>query len=202
MLKPFRILIAEDESLVTEMIAGILDELGHTVVGMARNGLQAVEMAHSVQPDVVLMDIMMSDMDGLEAANQIAETCPTPVVVLTAYETPEMVERASAVGVGAYLTKPPNAREMDRALTIAVARFADLMALRRANAELKKALLTVKRLSGMLPICANCKRIRDDRGCWHHLEDYIRNHAGVEFTHGLCPTCAESLYPHHHNPSS
>jgi AmiR/NasT family two-component response regulator len=195
MRKGYRILIAEDESLVVEMIVGIIDELGYTVVGTARNGVQAIEMTRDLKPDVVLMDIKMPDMDGIEAAHRIAEACPTPVVVLTAFETPEMVVQASAAGVGAYLTKPTNAREVDRAITIATARFEDLIELRRTNAELTKALFTVKRLSGMLPICANCKRIRDDQDHWQDIEGYIREHSEAEFTHGLCPECAEELYP-------
>jgi AmiR/NasT family two-component response regulator len=195
MHKPLRIVIAEDETLVIEMIAGLVDELGHTVVGTARSGIQAIEVTRDLHPDVVLMDIKMPDMDGIEAAQRIAESCPVPVVVLTAFETPEMVARASAAGVGAYLTKPPRAREVDRAISIAVARFEDLMALRRTNAELEQALVTVKRLRGVLPICAGCKRIRDDQGDWQHVERYIRDHAEVDFTHGLCPECVAQFYP-------
>ena len=84
---------------------------------------------------------------------------------------------------------------MDRALTIAVARFEDMVKLRRINAELQRALVTVKRLSGMLPICANCKRIRDDHGHWCQVEEYIQNHSEAEFTHGICPDCSKNLYP-------
>jgi YesN/AraC family two-component response regulator len=139
----------------------------------------------------------------------IQERCPTPVVVVTAYETPELVEEASAVGVGAYLVKPPNAHEMERAITIAMARFDDLMELRRLNAELQAgnqarerlilelqdALDRVKTLSGLLPICASCKKIRDDEGYWNQLEAYIQEHSDVVFSHGLCPECAKKLYP-------
>lgn len=65
----------------------------------------------------------------------------------------------------------------------------------RLIAELKEALSTIRTLSGLLPICSACKKIRDDRGHWTHLEAYIRQHTGAEFTHGLCPTCAARLYP-------
>jgi AmiR/NasT family two-component response regulator len=195
MTKNFRILLAEDESLVAEMVGGILKELGHTVVGKATDGQQAVAMTEKLRPAVVVMDIKMPDMDGIEAARRIADVCPTPVVVLTAFETPEMIEQATAAGVGAYLTKPPMARDMNRALAISVARFKEMMELRRINAELKEALATVKTLSGMIPICANCKKVRDDRGCWHQIEEYIRNHSQVEFSHGVCPDCSRLLYP-------
>ena len=190
-----RVLIAEDDYLNSEMLKGLLEEIWYTIVGEAADGLETVEMTQSLQPDVILMDIKMPDMDGLEATRLIQERCPTPVVVVTAYETPELVEEASAAGVGAYLVKPPSAREMERAITIAIARFDDLMELRRLNAELQDALAKVRTLSGLLPICSSCKKIRDDEGYWNQLEAYIQEHSNAVFSHGLCPGCAKKLYP-------
>lgn len=124
------VLIAEDDHLVGEMIRGSLEEVGYRVVGEAADGLEAVEMTQSLRPHVVLMDIKMPDMDGIEATRLIYERCPTPVVILTAYETPDLVVEASEVGVGAYLVKPPDVHEMERAIAIAMARFGDMMELR------------------------------------------------------------------------
>ena len=121
-----RVLIVEDDYLVGEMIKGLLEEAGYTVVGEAADGLEAIEMIQSLRPDVVLMDIMMPVMDGIEATRLIYERCPTPVVVLTAYHTPEMVERANAAGAGAFLVKPANVCEMERAITVAIAHFGDI----------------------------------------------------------------------------
>ncbi|MGD9100415.1 MAG: response regulator [Anaerolineae bacterium] len=133
-----RVLIAEDDYLVGEMIKEMFEEAGnYTVVGKATDGLQAVEMTQATQPDVVLMDIKMPRMDGIEATRRIYESCPTPVVMLTAYETPELVAEASEAGVGAYMTKPPDVREMERVIAIAMARFEDIMKLRQLNAQLK-----------------------------------------------------------------
>jgi AmiR/NasT family two-component response regulator len=193
--KDIRVLIVEDDSLVSEMIEGLLERMWYIVAGRAVSGLQAIEMTQSTRPDVVLMDIKLPDMDGIEAARRIYESCPTPVVVLTAYDTPELVERASAAGVGAYLLKPPDVHEMDRAIAIAMARFDDLMELRRLNAELQDTLAKIKTLSGLLPLCSYCKKIRDDDGYWHQVEVYIRDHSEAEFSHGLCPECAKKLYP-------
>ena len=189
--KDIRVLIVEDDSLVSEMIQGLLEGMWYIVTGRAVNGQQAVEMTQSTRPDVVLVDIKLPDMDGIEAARRIYESCPTPVVVLTAYDTPELVERASAAGVGAYLLKPPDAHEMDRAIAVAMARFDNLMELRRLNAELQDTLAKIKTLSGLLPLCHSCKKVRDDDGYWHQVEVYIRDHSEAEFSHGLCPECAK-----------
>ncbi|RLC91658.1 MAG: hypothetical protein DRI77_13620 [Chloroflexi bacterium] len=133
-----RVLIVEDDYLVSEVARGLLEEGGYAVVGEAANGLEAIEMTQSLRPDVVLMDIKMPDMGGIEAARLICERCPTPVVVLTAYETEELVNKASEAGVGAYLVKPPRLREMERAITIAIARFDDMMKLRHYADQLEQ----------------------------------------------------------------
>ena len=133
-----RVLIAEDDYLVSKLIERLLENIGYTVVGEAADGLEAVEMTQSTRPDVVLMDIKMPVMDGIEATRRIHESCPTPVVMLTAYDRPEMVERSSAAGAGAYLVKPPNVREIERAITIAMARFGDMMKLRDYAGQLEQ----------------------------------------------------------------
>ncbi|NOK62809.1 MAG: hypothetical protein GFH27_549305n232 [Chloroflexi bacterium AL-W] len=134
-----RVLIAEDDYLVGEMIKGVAESIGYTIVGEASNGIEAIEQTQLLRPDVVLMDIRMPEMDGVTATQQIYERCPTPVIILTAYETPDLLEQASAAGVAAYLVKPPQAREMERAVTIARARFADLLEVKRLKAEAEKA---------------------------------------------------------------
>jgi DNA repair exonuclease SbcCD ATPase subunit len=100
--------------------------------------------------------------------------------------------------VGAYLVKPPSEKELERAITIAIARHRDLLELRRLNAALTKALDNIKTLRGLLPICAACKRIRNDEGYWQQVEDYVREHSEANFTHGICPECAQKLYPEYY----
>ncbi|KIX12967.1 ANTAR domain-containing response regulator [Dethiosulfatarculus sandiegensis] len=197
-----RVLVAEDDYLVGKDIARSLKGIGHQVVAEVANGEQAVKMACKLKPDVILMDIQMPVMDGLKASNIIQEKCPTPVVVLTAYESLETVQQAGDMGVGAYLTKPPQPAEIERAITIAMARHADLMICRnlynnleQRNKELEQALVEIKTLRGILPICANCKKIRDDKGYWNQIEAYISEHSQAEFSHGLCPECIKELYP-------
>lgn len=194
-IKKTGVLIADDDPLVSEMIRGTLEDLGYHVAGEATNGGEAIELTRLLRPDIVLMDIEMPAVNGIEAAQQIYLTCPTPIVMLTAYDAPALVEQASLAGVGAYLIKPPRARELERAITVTMARFNDMIALRRLNEELQAALANVKTLRGLLPICASCKKIRDDEGYWQQVEVYIRDHSEADFTHGLCPDCLLKIYP-------
>ncbi|MFZ1978769.1 MAG: response regulator [Bacteroidota bacterium] len=190
-----KVLIAEDQEALILLIQLQLEKIGHTVIGKAINGLQAVALAGQLRPDVILMDIEMPEMDGLEAARLVQEKYPCPVVLLTSHDEPEMIRRASQIGVGAYLLKPPRAGEIERAMIMAVARFADLTELRRLNNELKIALENVKTLRGLLPICASCKKIRNDKGYWEAVEGYFTKHSEVQFSHGICPDCIKKYYP-------
>ncbi len=199
---PIRVVVAEDDFLVSREIGRALKSIGFQVVSEVANGEDAVEKTCELKPDVVLMDIQMPRLDGLQASKRIQARCPTPVVVLTAHESQDLVARASDTGVGAYLTKPPKPAEIERAVTIAMARHTDLMVCRKLyqelnqrNRALKKALDEIKILRGILPICANCKKIRDDSGYWNQIEAYIRDHSEAEFSHSICPDCAKKLYP-------
>ncbi len=200
-----RVLIAEDDFLVGEMIRGVLDELGYESAGTASDGRKAVEMTETLRPDVVIMDIKMPEMDGVQATQAIQRRCPTPVVVLTAYDEPELLQKTSAAGVGAYLVKPPRAAEMERAIEIARARFQDMLELRNLNTalesrnrDLREALANVKTLRGLLPICSSCKKIRDDAGYWRQVEEYFSEHSEVDFSHGLCPDCLKRMFPEYY----
>jgi AmiR/NasT family two-component response regulator len=197
-----RVLIAEDDYLVSEAIKRALNQIGYELIGNASDGLEAVEMACALKPDVVLMDIKMPELDGLEAAKRIMECCPMPIVVLSAHESKDLIEKASETGVAAYLTKPPKSNAIERAIIIAMARHNDLMELRRLNTELQfhkeeleKALAEIKTLRGILPICSHCKKIRDDKGYWNQIESYIRDHSEAEFSHSVCPDCLKKHYP-------
>jgi two-component system, response regulator PdtaR len=192
---PLQVLIVDDQESIRELLQRQLEKLGHTILGKAANGLEAVELTKSFHPDVVLMDVEMPKMDGLEATKIIMDKYPRPVVLLTSHEDSETVRLASQAGAGAYLLKPPSGEEIERTIIIAAARFADLMELRRLNTELKDALENVKVLSGLLPICANCKKIRDDKGYWEAIEGYFMRHSDVQFSHGICPSCIEKYYP-------
>jgi DNA-binding NarL/FixJ family response regulator len=197
-----KVLIVDDDVLVIEMVRALLADVRFEIAGFATDGKQAISLTTELKPDVVIMDLNMPVMDGISATHRIYRCCPTPIVVLSAYETPELIENVSQAGAGAYLIKPPTHEDLERAIAIAIARFDDMVQLRRLNVELAErnnelhqALQQIKKLSGLLPICMHCKKIRDDAGYWLEVENYIGTHADVEFSHGLCPDCLEKIYP-------
>ncbi|HHV62770.1 MAG TPA: response regulator [Firmicutes bacterium] len=148
-----RVLIAEDESLVAMGIRAQLESLGYEVVGEAADGAEAVSLCERVRPDVVIMDINMPRMDGVEAARAISERCPTPVVILTGYSDRELVERAADAGVFAYLVKPVDEHDLGPAIEVALARFDEerrLAAEARSAREALEARKLVERAKGIL----------------------------------------------------
>ena len=154
-----RVLIADDSSLARAIIRQALRGApGIQVVGLATNGEEAVKLAAELKPDVITMDIHMPKVDGIEATRRIQVVRPTPIVVLTAYGSREMLERATEAGVGAYLTKPTNPSSLQNAITTVVARFSDMMELRRLNDQLQEEITVRKRMEE-----ARARLLRDER---------------------------------------
>ena len=129
--KDIKVLIAEDDFLIAEEISRILKKLNYKVVGIASNGLKAIELTKSLNPEVILMDIKMPKVDGIEASRQIIKENIVAIVILTAHESRDLLDQASDIGIGAFLTKPPKMEEIDRAITIALARNKDLVESRK-----------------------------------------------------------------------
>jgi two-component system, response regulator PdtaR len=129
-----RVLLVDDEALIRMGMRAILRDLGYEIVGEAADGHEAVEKAAALRPDVVILDIKMPVMDGLEATRRIMATHPVPIIVLTAYGQQSLVEEAADAGVLAYLMKPVREADIGPAIEVARARFAELQWLRRAPA--------------------------------------------------------------------
>jgi two-component system, response regulator PdtaR len=139
-----RVLIAEDEALIRLDLAEMLVEEGYDVVGEAGDGEVAVRLAEELRPDLCILDIKMPVMDGLAAAEKIADARIAPVVILTAFSQRELVERARAAGAMAYLVKPFQKGDLIPAIEIALSRFAELSALEAEVATLTDRLETRK----------------------------------------------------------
>ena len=148
-----RVLVAEDDALIRLDLVESLSEEGYSVVGEAGDGEQAVELAEQLRPDIVIMDVKMPKMDGIDAASMIAERRIAPVVILTAFSQRELIERARDAGAMAYLVKPFGRRDLVPAVELAVSRFRELLALETEVAGLAERLETrkaVERAKGLL----------------------------------------------------
>jgi two-component system, response regulator PdtaR len=141
-----RVLIAEDEALIRLDLAEMLVEEGYDVVGEAGDGETAVALATELRPDLVIMDIKMPVMDGIEAARRIAEARIAPVVILTAFSQRDLVERARDAGAMAYLVKPFNKGDLVPAIEVAASRYTELSALEKEVGDLQQRLETRKRV--------------------------------------------------------
>ena len=141
-----RVLIAEDEALIRMDLAEMLAEQGYEVVGQAGDGAKAVELAEELRPDLVILDVKMPVLDGIAAAERIAEQRIAPVVILTAFSQRDLVERARDAGAMAYLVKPFQPGDLVPAIEIAVSRFAEVDALEREVADLHDRLTTRKQV--------------------------------------------------------
>ncbi|MCX6478682.1 MAG: response regulator [Micrococcales bacterium] len=140
---PRRVVVAEDESLIRMDIVETLRDKGFDVVGEAGDGNKAVELAFALKPDLMVMDIKMPDLDGLSAAEKIAEL-KVPVVLLTAFSQQELVTRAAEVGAMAFLVKPFSPQDLLPAIEIALSRHAQLVALESEIQDLGERLETRK----------------------------------------------------------
>ena len=148
-----RILIAEDETIIRLDVRTLLERAGHEVVAEARDGEEAVALADEHAPDLIVMDVRMPHMDGIEAARAIIDRRPVPIVMLTAYAEQDLVARASEAGAFAYLVKPFREADLLPAIDTARARFEELAALREEAADLAEALASrkaVERAKGIL----------------------------------------------------
>jgi response regulator NasT len=151
--EPRRVVIAEDEALIRMDLAEMLAEEGYAVVGQAGDGATAVELAERERPDLVILDVKMPVLDGIAAAERIAQARIAPVVILTAFSQRDLVDRARDAGAMAYLVKPFSRSDLLPAIEIALSRFTELAALEQEVADLGEQLAArkaVDRAKGIL----------------------------------------------------
>ncbi|MBP7864586.1 MAG: response regulator [Acidobacteria bacterium] len=185
------ILMVDDIPQNLQVLTEILMKGDAYEIAAAAGGAEALEAVEELSPDLVLLDIMMPGMDGFEVCRRLKASPRArdiPIIFLTAMTQTADIVRGFEEGAVDYVTKPFNATEL-------LARVRTHLQVRRLIAGLQEALAQVKQLSGLVPICAHCKKIRDDKGFWDAVETYIENHSDARFTHGICPDCVAALYP-------
>ncbi len=206
------ILIIDDSADHRALLAAILKKAGHTTLTLLGSAMEAyrelgIEQAKppAQTPDLIILDIMMPDIDGVEACRKIKAYSPVnevPIIMVTAKTETTYLQEAFAAGAMDYISKPVNPIELNARVASALTlkqemdrRKARERELEQRNVELQTALSEVKVLRGLIPICAGCKKIRNDHGYWQQIEEYVQEHSEAAFSHGLCLPCAKRLYP-------
>jgi PleD family two-component response regulator len=191
------ILVADDSPTSCQILFNALNQTGYHVLVMA-SGEAVLEHVALQRPDLILLDVMMPGINGFETCRRLKAMTTTkdiPVIFMTALESTFDEVQGFQIGAVDYIIKPI---QIDRVL-IRVHTHLTLYRLQQElvekNAQLADALARVRTLKGLLPICANCKKIRNDQGYWQQVEVYVRDHSDAQFSHGICPGCLPRLYP-------
>ena len=209
----YMVLLVDDQAMVAEAVRRMC--IAETDIDMhyCPDPRQAIAAANTIKPTVILQDLVMPQVDGLALVRHYRSnptTQFTPVIVLSVKEDPLIKKDAFESGANDYLVKIPDRIELlariryhSRAYINQLQRDEAFIALRQsqqellvvnshltsANESLRNALLQVKHLQGLLPICCYCKKVRDDQNYWNQIEAYISAHSELRFSHGICPDC-------------
>jgi DNA-binding response OmpR family regulator len=169
------ILVVDDNPQNVQFLGNLL-LVQEYELGVAQNGVEALKFLEESLPDLILLDIMMPEMDGLEFCSILKSNINLshiPVIFLTAKTETEDIVKGFEVGGVDYITKP----------------FITAELLARVKTHLE-----IGYLRNLIPICANCKKVRDEEGLWNQVEVYIQKYTNTQFSHGICDDCAEELY--------
>ena len=194
----FKILVVDDDPDILFATERLLKKEGFEVTG-ADTGNQCLEKVAGDQPDLILLDVDLPDISGTEVCQTIKTSPDFPRIYIMMLSAQKISSDDKAYGLDAgadgYIGRPVANREL-------VSRVNSMVRLIRAERktdsyikELEQAMEKIKVLSGILPICMHCKQIRDDKGYWNQLEQFIQSHSSAQFSHSLCEACFEKYYP-------
>lgn len=194
---PATILIVDDNAKNVQVLGTILMDAKYRVA-VAHRGQLVFDLLPKVKPELILLDIMMPEMDGYEVCRRLKAdpaTAAIPVIFLTAKTETDDIVLGFDLGAADFVTKPFRAKELLARVQTHVTLTRLQQNLKKKNEELEEALANVKTLSGLLPICSHCKKIRNAEGEWQNIEGYVRDHTDADFSHSICPECARLHFP-------
>ncbi len=169
MTKPLRIAVADDEQDMRDFFERMLPLCGHQVVAVAETGREFVEHCQALKPDLLITDIKMPDMDGIDAATIICKEQPVPVILVSAYHDPELIQRAEADYVMAYMVKPIGKADLEPTIALAMRRFRQFEAVRKEAADLRQALADRKVIEQAKGILMKTTSV-DEKEAFHRLQ--------------------------------
>jgi two-component system, response regulator PdtaR len=186
MNRSLRIAVAEDEPLMRKYLGETLAVLGHEVVCLVATGRELLERSLALHPDLIISDIRLPDMDGLDAAGGLYASEPVPIIIVSAFHDPDLIERAERNHVLAYLVKPIKQQDLEPAIAIAMSRFQEFRAMRDEAANLRQALedrKLIERAKGLLMKRAGL----DEPEAFRRLQRFARekNRKLVEIAEGI-----------------
>ena len=199
MSEKLQILVVEDNPADVDFIHEMLPQAGplNFQIESVERLSEALTRLERKDIDLVLLDLGLPDSHGLITFHKLRQAAPdVPVIVLTGIDDQELAVTAVRDGAQDYLVKGQiSGKPLTHAIRYALERQKAEAARLVLIQSLQDALDHVKLLSGLLPICSSCKKIRDDKGYWSQVESYIQKHSEATFTHGMCPDCFKKLYP-------
>lgn len=202
--RQLRIFLVDDSKSNLALLGEMLEANGYQVF-TATDGESALRKVQSITPDLILLDIEMPGANGVDVCRLIKrrqDLCDVPIIMMTSLTSLTDKVEAFKAGCVDYITKPLQLEEVKARVDahLQIRRLQSQLcarnaALEKTNLELKEALDNIETLSGLLPMCASCKSVRDDDGFWQEVEAYLSTHTHAEFSHGICPCCIDKLYP-------
>jgi CheY-like chemotaxis protein len=190
------VLIADDLDINRKLLRTLLTADGYDVLE-ASDGTEAFQILQGATgPIVGLIDWEMPEMEGIEVCRQaraLESSAPIYLILLTVRDSKQDIVAGLKAGANDYITKPFDKTELLARVGIGKQMVQLQQALTERVAELGEALLSVKQLGGLLPICSYCKKIRDDQNYWQQVESYVGKHSDAKFSHSICPQCYEDI---------
>jgi CheY-like chemotaxis protein len=190
------VLVADDLDVNRKLLRMLLTAEGYEVVE-ASNGVDAYNMLQGTTvPMVGLLDWEMPEMEGVEVCRTtrlLQFTPPIYLILLTVRDSKQDIVTGLQAGANDYITKPFDKTELLARVNIGKQMVQLQQALTERVEQLREALLSVKQLGGLLPICSYCKKIRDDQNYWQQVESYVGEHSDARFSHSICPDCYEDI---------
>jgi FixJ family two-component response regulator len=195
----FKVLLIEDDEDDYLLTRGLLSRAiyGSFELEWASTFEDGLKKLAEHRHDVYLIDYRLGEHDGIEIMKLArSNSCRAPLILVAGQGDHQLYIEAMEAGAADYMVKGEiNAPLLERSIRYAIARKQAAEDQEHLIAELKNALAEIKTISGLIPICAGCKKIRDDEGFWQQLESYLSQHSDAMFSHGLCPECVKRLYP-------
>jgi sigma-B regulation protein RsbU (phosphoserine phosphatase) len=190
-----KIIVADDDPVTRRTLQALLSKWGYTVL-VCSDGAEACETLRAeAGPVLAILDWMMPHIDGLQVCRELKEAprpVPTYVILLTAKEGGEDIVTGLQAGADDYVIKPFDHEELRARVQVGGRVIALQLSLAERVSALEDALLRVRQLNGLLPICSYCKKIRNDRNYWEQVESYITDHSDAQFSHSICPGCYDA----------